>query len=165
MDPDRPVKPWGPPPYDQGGLIRDYRARAKKLDRVEIRGTCVSACTMYLAVRGVCVDKYALLWFHAAHDPDTRKISAAGNAALVAHWPAPVRDWAARVGALGSVSFTWRRTLSGVELIAMGVPACDSLNHKLGSTQVGSRLMPSVRPEASKPQLMLSARVAQRTTE
>ena len=124
MDPDRPVTPWGPKPYDGGGLLRDYAARVKKVARAEIRGTCVSACTMYLAARDVCVDKQALLWFHAAYDPHTRKISATGNAALVSHWPAPVRDWAARVGALGSVSFTWRRTLSGVGLIAMGVADC-----------------------------------------
>lgn len=124
MDPNRPVKPWGPAPYDWGGLIRDYGARVKKLGRVEIRGTCVSACTMYLAVRGVCVDKYALLWFHAAFDLGTGRISPAGSAELRAHWPKPVRDWAARVGALESVTFTWRRALSGVELIAMGVPAC-----------------------------------------
>ncbi len=124
VDPDRPVKPWGPAPYDRGGLIREYGARVKKLAHLEIRGTCLSACTMYLSVPGVCVDKYALLWFHAAFDTETGRTSPAGNAELRAHWPKPVREWAARVGALESVSFTRRRALSGVELIAMGVPAC-----------------------------------------
>lgn len=126
MDMDRPVTPWGPQPYDWGGMITGYEERVRKSagKRVEIRGTCISACTMLLGAKDVCVDKQAMLWFHAAYETGTKKISEPGNAALVSHWPAPVRDWAARTGALKSVEFTLRRALTGVELVAMGVPAC-----------------------------------------
>lgn len=127
MNFDRPVRPWGPKPVDLGGSVFEYMARIKRMNatgaRKEIRGTCVSACTMYLAVKNVCVAKDALLWFHSAHY-NGKQISEFGNRILEAHWPDRVRDWAERNKAAWRIEFTLGRALSGVQLVAMGVPAC-----------------------------------------
>ena len=126
MDLDRPVRPWGPPPHDMGGFVRDYVAKVRAVGaaRIEIRGSCVSSCTIFLGAQNVCVDRRAMLWFHAAHDRETRQISAEGNRMLAAYWPKPVQDWAKMVRAQESVDFTLRRALTGVELHAMGLPDC-----------------------------------------
>ena len=127
-DPFITTSPWGPAPYDPGGNVFAYQAKVWAADRagrrIEIRGTCVSACTMFLGAKNVCVSKNAMLWFHAASDPDTKKISNLGNDVMRAYWPKPVQDYVERSGALRTVSFTRGRALSGVELQAMGLPDC-----------------------------------------
>jgi len=117
-------------PLDRGGRIGDYveRVIAAAGQRHEIRGDCMSACTIWLGHKGSCVAPDAVLWFHAAtdslramHDDNPwRSISERGAAALLAWYPprvkAVVRPW------LNSPEF---RTLSGEELIRLGVPACN----------------------------------------
>ena len=61
-------------------------------ERFRIEGVCQSACTMFLAIRNVCVERSAELKFHAGHDitanvtgPDTlasRRMLAAYNETL-----------------------------------------------------------------------------------
>lgn len=59
-------------PYSEGGAILGFLPilaqynRSGELFRIE--GTCKSACTMFLAIRNVCVDRSAVLMFHAGHD-------------------------------------------------------------------------------------------------
>ncbi len=116
-------------PLDRGGRIGDYVERivAASGRRHAIRGDCMSACTIWLGHKGTCVTPDAMLWFHGANDPlramrdgnPWRTISEKGNAALLAWYPprvrAVVRPW------LRSPEY---RTLSGAQLIALGVPAC-----------------------------------------
>lgn len=121
---------WGRP-LDRGGPIAAYllRIHAAAGQRHEIRGDCMSACTMWLGHRGVCVAPDARLWFHGALDgvqalrqPNPwRAISPQGNAALLAMYPPRVRA----VVAPWLESPEWR-TLTGADLIALGVPSCDS---------------------------------------
>jgi hypothetical protein len=116
-------------PLDRGGLIGDYIEKiiASAGQRHEIRGDCMSACTVWLGHKGSCVAPDAVLWFHGASDRRRAmrfdnpwmSISDAGNAALLAMYPPRVRQvvrpW------LKSPDY---RTLTGVELIRLGVPAC-----------------------------------------
>ena len=64
---------------DRGGQIGDYLAKFHALrengDRVEIDGTCASACTMLLGViprNRICVTPRAVLAFHSAWTPTRR---------------------------------------------------------------------------------------------
>ena len=54
--------------FDMGGPIKSRRDEIRKLQRlghrVEIRGQCFSACTMYLGLPNVCVYPDAVLGFH-----------------------------------------------------------------------------------------------------
>jgi hypothetical protein len=116
-------------PLDRGGNIGIYVERiiAAAGQRHEIRGDCMSACTMWLGHRGTCVARDAVLWFHGASDGlrEMRSgnpwlsISEKGNAALLAMYPPRVRQvvrpW------LNSPEY---HTLTGAELIRLGVPAC-----------------------------------------
>ena len=116
-------------PLDRGGSIAAYLMdiHAAAGRRHEIRGDCMSACTMWLGHRGVCVAPDAVLWFHGASDGvqamrqanPWRAIDPQANAALLAMYPPRVRA----VVAPWLDSPAWR-TLTGVELIALGVPAC-----------------------------------------
>ena len=57
-------------PLDSGGRIGDYIERIVSASgkRHEIRGDCMSACTLWLGHAGVCVAPDAKLWFHAPRD-------------------------------------------------------------------------------------------------
>ncbi len=114
---------------DRGGQIRFYiqKLAAASGQLHEIRGDCMSACTIWLGHKPVCVAPDATLWFHQASDPSLELVSgnpwrwksATGNLALSTFYPprvlAVVRSW------LESPEF---HTLSGRELIALGIPEC-----------------------------------------
>jgi hypothetical protein len=70
-------------PYADGGYLPDFvkivREYNESGDQFRIEGVCRSACTMFLGIRNVCVERAAQLMFHAGHDiaedrtgPDTR---------------------------------------------------------------------------------------------
>jgi hypothetical protein len=56
-------------PYAMGGITREFAPKVREADRsgqlFRITGHCQSACTMFLAVRNVCVEPSARLLFHA----------------------------------------------------------------------------------------------------
>jgi hypothetical protein len=70
-------------PYSDGGylpdfvkIVRQYNASGEAF---RVQGVCKSACTMFLGIRNLCVERDAKLMFHAGHDiaenstgPDTR---------------------------------------------------------------------------------------------
>jgi hypothetical protein len=113
---------------DPGGQIGDYLAKYSALrlsgERVEIDGTCASACTMLLGTiprNRICVTPRAVLEFHAAWDPTPSGgtvTSAAGTQILWSTYPSAVRQWISRHGGLHSHIIT----LSGAELAAMYPP-------------------------------------------
>jgi hypothetical protein len=113
---------------DRGGQIGEYlskyHALREKGDRVEIDGTCASACTMLLGViprNRICVTPRAVLAFHSAWTPTSEgeQISSAGNYYLWSNYPAGVRKWIIQHGGL----HTQIIYLSGPELAAM-YPSC-----------------------------------------
>ena len=75
-------------PYSEGGYVPDFvkivRQYSASGEPFRIEGTCKSARTLFLGIRGVCVERDAKLMFHAGHDiaenrtgPDTRASRAA----------------------------------------------------------------------------------------
>jgi hypothetical protein len=112
---------------DPGGQIGNYVAKYRALrssgERVEIDGTCASACTMLLGSiprNRICVTPSARLIFHSAWDPEgDPAVSADGNRILWSTYPASVRQWITRHGGLRSETIT----LGWPELAAM-FPAC-----------------------------------------
>ena len=126
---DTPVRPIGPLPRDGGGWIHEYRDKVWlaniRGERVEIRGTCISACTMWLGAKNLCVAPEAMFWFHAARDPIVGWPDPGGSALMMSMYPRAVSLWAQQEGALRRVEFSVRHMLTGEDLIAMGVPKCD----------------------------------------
>ena len=115
--------------YDDGGgqigaYLTKYHALREKDDRVEIDGTCASACTMLLGViprNRICVTSRAVLAFHSAWTPTSEgeQISSAGNYYLWSNYPPDVRKWIIQHGGLHARIIY----LSGAELTAM-YPRC-----------------------------------------
>lgn len=74
-------------PYARGGrtieFAKDVQRFNRSGERFRITGHCQSACTMFLAVRGVCVEPSARLLFHAgANEIATRRMLNSYNARL-----------------------------------------------------------------------------------
>jgi hypothetical protein len=75
-------------PYSEGGYVPDFvkivRQYSASGEQFRIEATCKSACTLFLGIRNVCIERDAKLMFHAGHDIsenrtglDTRASSAA----------------------------------------------------------------------------------------
>jgi hypothetical protein len=56
-----------------------------------IEGHCQSACTLFLAIRNVCVDRNATLLFHAGHDRGKMMMGSAGH--MLSAYNAALRDY------------------------------------------------------------------------
>lgn len=114
--------------WDGGGMIGQRNSEIRNLrergQRVELRGICLSACTMYLSLPNVCVAPSATLGFHGP----TR-----GGKSLpedeFEHWSKmmaknyrePLRSWymsEARYRTNGYFE------IGGKQIIAMGYPSC-----------------------------------------
>ena len=106
-----------------GAYVAKYRALRTAGDRIEIDGTCASACTMLLGIiprNHICVTPRASFIFHSAWDAaGDRAVAADGNRLLWASYPENVRQWIKRHGGLRAGLIT----LKGPELRAM-LPAC-----------------------------------------
>lgn len=113
---------------DPGGLLgvrsKEIRRLRASGARVELRGTCNSACTLYLGLANVCVDRRASFGFHGPS-----RYGKALPPAQFEHWSAvmadsykePLRSWfmtTARYEISGHIR------LSGAELIRLGYAEC-----------------------------------------
>ena len=74
--------------HGEGGYVPDFVAIVRRYnasgETFRIEGVCKSACTLFLGIRNVCVERSATLMFHAGHDiaenvtgPNTRASRAA----------------------------------------------------------------------------------------
>src|ERR1700746_1025891 len=106
-----------------GAYLTKYRALRASGERVEIDGTCASACTMLLGIvprNRICITPRASLVFHSAWDMEgDQTVASEGNRILWSTYPESVRRWIKSHGGLHSQTIT----LSGPELAAM-FPAC-----------------------------------------
>lgn len=113
---------------DPGGLLGARSAELRRLrasgQRVELRGSCYSACTMYLGLPNVCIAPGARLGFHgpswygADLPPDRFEH---WSQVIARNYREPLRSWF-----LGEARYKTRDyiVLSGAELIRMGYPRC-----------------------------------------
>ncbi|WP_370046784.1 MULTISPECIES: hypothetical protein [Salipiger] len=114
---------------DGGGRLRPRLAEVRQLRasgvRVEIRGDyCLSSCTLYLGAGNVCVRSGTSFGFHGPtylYEPIRYDRFDYWSRRMAAHYPPELRHWflsRARFVTHGYV------TLSGADLIRMGVPRC-----------------------------------------
>ncbi|WP_411839785.1 hypothetical protein [Paracoccus sp. ME4] len=101
--------------------IESLRAEGRK---VEIRGTCASACTMYLALPDTCVAPQVEMRFHGP-SVDGRPVKGPAfntvSGIMARSYPEPLRSWFMAEGRYRVEGFD---EIRGAELIAMGVPEC-----------------------------------------
>jgi hypothetical protein len=114
---------------DRGGLVDVYQRNMIKYNlenrRVEIRGSCRSACTLALGVKNVCVGKGAQVRWHHAYNSYTGDARADVTQQMLSQIPFKI---AQTVGPYISVSYNDKATLSYSQLIQLGIPDCDSSN-------------------------------------
>lgn len=109
--------------YECLSLIKALRNEWR---RVEIRGQCASACTMYLGLPNTCVTRASQLGFHGPQSqyygislrPDQFEY---WSHVMASNYPAPIARWflaEARETTMGLI------TISGAQAIKMGAQAC-----------------------------------------
>lgn len=115
---------------DNGGLLeermRHLSALRRSGQRVEIRGQCVSACTLYLGLPRTCVSPDTVMGFHG---PQSELYGIAlppaefeyWSRVMADHYPAPLRRWFL---AEGRHEIMGVHRIRGRELIRLGVPEC-----------------------------------------
>ena len=102
--------------YGMGGyeifdsMVAEYN-RSGELFRIE--GNCQSACTKFLGIRNVCVERSARLLFHASHDRQ-RNISQHWTEHTLSHYNARLRDYLVGNHYVDTLAF---HTISGSEII------------------------------------------------
>ncbi len=113
---------------DRGGLVRqrdtEIRALQQSGQPVQLRGRCLSACTMYLSLPNVCVAPQATFGFHGPSWYGDALSPAAfehWSQVMAGHYREPLRSWylsTARYRINGYYQF------SGADLIGMGYASC-----------------------------------------
>ena len=114
-------------PYGKGGwfeqfdpIVRQYN-QSGELFRIE--GHCQSACTLFLGIRNVCVDRGARLLFHAGHDRQ-RNIRASATNHLMRAYNARLRAYLVANHVMETLAF---HTVSGSDMVRrFGYRACSA---------------------------------------
>ena len=103
--------------YGMGGqfarfdpVVAQYNQSGELL---RIEGHCQSACTLFLAVRNVCIDRTAELLFHAGHDRERTVTAKATNHLLAAYKP-KLRQYLVSNHYVDTLAF---HTISGSDMI------------------------------------------------
>ncbi len=115
---------------DGGGSLQAHIAQIAQLDangtRIEIRGQCASACTMYLGMQNTCVTPSAKLGFHGPQS----QLYGIGLPAeeyqywthvMADHYPKQIRAWYLHTASQVTVGVYF---ISGADAIRMGAHAC-----------------------------------------
>ena len=113
---------------DRGGLLgqraEEIRVLAQTGQRVELRGQCLSACTLYLKLPNACVAPDAVLGFHGpswyGRPLPVDRFEAFSNL-MARHYREPLRSWFMNTARYRTSSYY---QLSGRQLIAMGYSPC-----------------------------------------
>ena len=111
--------------YEMGGqyarfdpVVSQYN-QSGELFRIE--GHCQSSCTLFLAIRNVCIGRGATLLFHAAHDRD-RNPSPSRTEHMLGAYNARLRDYVTSHHFVDTLEF---HAISGREMVhRFGYRAC-----------------------------------------
>ena len=112
-------------PWAMGGnysrfdpVVAQYNASG---ERFRIQGHCQSSCTLFLAIRNVCIEPSATLLFHSAHDRQ-RNVSPALTQHMLAAYNAPLRAYVTANHFMDTLEF---HSISGADMIRkFGYRAC-----------------------------------------
>ena len=103
--------------YGQGGQVRNYdpivAAHNQSGELFRIQGHCQSACTLFLGVRNVCIERGARLLFHAGHDRQ-RNISGWVTEHMMNAYNARLRQYLTAGHYMETLAF---HTISGADMI------------------------------------------------
>jgi hypothetical protein len=103
--------------YEMGGRFARFdpvvsqHNQSGELFRIE--GHCQSACTLFLGIRNVCIDRNATLLFHAGHDRNKNIVVSSTNHMLGAY-NARLRDHVTANHYMDALAF---RAISGRDMI------------------------------------------------
>lgn len=91
---------------------------------VQIRGQCLSACTMYLSVPNLCVSPEAVVGFHGPRSQTTGNSLSDSSASqiMAMHYPVAIRDWFLQEAQYlqgSQVAY-----ISGQQIIDLGTRSC-----------------------------------------
>jgi len=111
--------------YEMGGqftrfdpVVSQYN-QSGELFRIE--GHCQSSCTLFLAIRNVCIDRNATLLFHAGHDRN-KNITESATSHLLAAYNGPLRNYVTANHYMETLAF---HSISGADMIQkFGYRAC-----------------------------------------
>jgi hypothetical protein len=143
--------------YDEpGGMIAEHWQRWMKLagsgDDVEIRGACVSACTLIIAhipSDRLCFGENASLQFHPSRDPKTGEpdvSNALGSTQwMINQYPQDIRLWIKNKGGWEKMALGQMWTLDASELWRMGYRKCEPEELPVPMTIRKSALQPPIR--------------------
>jgi hypothetical protein len=113
---------------DLGGKLLAYTAQVDRLNRENrekrISGVCASACSVFLGVRRICIERDAQVWFHGAYKPASLRPDPTGSLVMLSYYPRRVRRWAIETRALERTSWSAEHMLTGEQLIKMGLSPC-----------------------------------------
>lgn len=100
-------------PYSNGGFSKSFNELASKINRsgklFRVEGTCQSACTMFLSLRNVCIDRKAILLFHSGRPGTVR-----GRDRMLATYNAKLREFLIANHYMDSPEF---HAISGSDLV------------------------------------------------
>ncbi|MEO6842837.1 MAG: hypothetical protein ABI192_18975 [Bradyrhizobium sp.] len=111
--------------YGMGGqfsrfdpLVGQYN-QSGELFRIE--GHCQSACTLFLSIRNVCIERGATLLFHAGHDKN-RNVTNSATSHMLGAYNAALRDYVTANHYMDTMEF---HAISGRDMIQkFGYKAC-----------------------------------------
>ena len=103
--------------YEMGGryarfdpVVSQYN-QSGELFRIE--GHCQSSCTLFLAIRNVCIDRNATLLFHSGHD-NNRNVSPSLTTHMLAAYNASLRGYVTANHYMDTLAF---HAISGRDMI------------------------------------------------
>lgn len=116
---------------DGGGYVTEYQRKAQQYTfegrRVEIRGSCRSACVLALSVPDVCVTPGAIVKAHHAYEIHSKQVRADITHQMMSELPVKIR---AALEPQIQTRYTQSSTLTYNELRALGVPDCAQVKTK-----------------------------------
>lgn len=100
-------------------VVQQYNASG---ERFRIDGHCQSACTLFLAIRNVCITPNATLLFHSGGNRQANHINPASTQHMLDAYKPALRRYVSENHFMDTFDF---HTISGREIITrFGYPAC-----------------------------------------
>jgi hypothetical protein len=103
--------------YGQGGWFEQFDPIVARYNQsgeeFRIQGHCQSACTLFLGIRNVCIERGASLLFHAGHDRN-KNITAKATGHLLSAYNGKLRSYLRANHAMETLAF---HTVSGGDMI------------------------------------------------
>jgi hypothetical protein len=112
---------------DGGGVVVDYEAQLAiykvQNRRIEIRGSCRSACTLALAAPNVCVGPGAEVKWHHAFQPTGHIVRDDVTERMLSQLPSKIQN---RIRGNVTVDYNPNATLNYRQLVELGIKSCDA---------------------------------------